>query len=870
MRWPFSGREPQIQQVLRSLRDRDLGGVLVVGAPGVGKSRLADECATIWRRRGRAVSQVTATDVTQDRAFGTVAAALPPEGCGPDPLAYLPRAVSALRGSGPGPLLVIDDVQHADQWTAVLVGRLARDRGVNVLLTARAGEDLPRPVTELWRQGVLARLDLEPLDGVGFGAMLTAALGGQVESAGAWRLWRASGGNPLYVRLAVEGDLAAGDLVLDDGVWRWRTRASLSTPLVEVLEHRLGAALDSEVDLREVAELVALAEPLDYDALTALSSAPEVERLETAGVIEVGIQRGVRTVRTAHPLVGELLRTRLGRLRRARLSGALADAQMAGSYDVDPVRLVDLLLDASRAVPAELAVRAGVTSLRRLELDAAIRCAEAAIAAGAGFDAHFFLSLALSWSNRGHDAARACEHLQAAATTPLERAVAVQVACANEFFVLADPRGARERLARVRRQIGDADALAHAETTAMMAWFTAFQARPAEAARLARDASRHELGEVGRMAAAMGQACAQAMTGRPLSFSDVARHFSSTTAGPSGLFISISLIEEHLSGLVWVGDLSSADEVKALLPSGVEHDATFFGDMVRYVTAQLLLARGRVDAALPLFRETATSLRSYDGTGWCYLADLALAQTHAWAGQPGPARDAWAQIERSRHPSFSHRQPDDLLVEAWICEASGERRRALALAGQAVDVAHRAGMWGVEVMALHAIVRFGDPSPADRLDDLATTVDGPRVLLAARHARAFSGHDGGALEKVAQQFEEVGDAGAAADAWSHAALAYRASSMRGSAATAQLHVGRIRGATGLLTPAMTRLGPGAELSQREYEVARLVGQSLSNGAIAERLGISVRTVEGHVYRACTKLGVSSRRDLRLLDPNVQS
>jgi DNA-binding CsgD family transcriptional regulator len=36
---------------------------------------------------------------------------------------------------------------------------------------------------------------------------------------------------------------------------------------------------------------------------------------------------------------------------------------------------------------------------------------------------------------------------------------------------------------------------------------------------------------------------------------------------------------------------------------------------------------------------------------------------------------------------------------------------------------------------------------------------------------------------------------------------------------------------------------------------------LSNREIAARLGISVRTVEGHVYRACTKLGVAGRSEL---------
>ena len=41
----------------------------------------------------------------------------------------------------------------------------------------------------------------------------------------------------------------------------------------------------------------------------------------------------------------------------------------------------------------------------------------------------------------------------------------------------------------------------------------------------------------------------------------------------------------------------------------------------------------------------------------------------------------------------------------------------------------------------------------------------------------------------------------------------------------------------------------------------MVAQGMTNRAIAERLGVSVRTVEGHVYRACTKLDLPDRSAL---------
>jgi len=48
------------------------------------------------------------------------------------------------------------------------------------------------------------------------------------------------------------------------------------------------------------------------------------------------------------------------------------------------------------------------------------------------------------------------------------------------------------------------------------------------------------------------------------------------------------------------------------------------------------------------------------------------------------------------------------------------------------------------------------------------------------------------------------------------------------------------------------------LTGRELEIALMVADGMSNKAIAERLCVSVRTVEGHIYRACTKLDVPDR------------
>ncbi|UUZ45904.1 helix-turn-helix transcriptional regulator [Janibacter limosus] len=54
---------------------------------------------------------------------------------------------------------------------------------------------------------------------------------------------------------------------------------------------------------------------------------------------------------------------------------------------------------------------------------------------------------------------------------------------------------------------------------------------------------------------------------------------------------------------------------------------------------------------------------------------------------------------------------------------------------------------------------------------------------------------------------------------------------------------------------------GVRLSRREEEVATPAAAGLSNAAIADRLVLSVRTVESHLYRAFAKLGITSGSDL---------
>jgi DNA-binding NarL/FixJ family response regulator len=123
-------------------------------------------------------------------------------------------------------------------------------------------------------------------------------------------------------------------------------------------------------------------------------------------------------------------------------------------------------------------------------------------------------------------------------------------------------------------------------------------------------------------------------------------------------------------------------------------------------------------------------------------------------------------------------------------------------------------------------------------------------------------HDVERLDLVSEEFEEMDAVLLAAEAAAGAAAGFR---RRGETRPAQRCAQRAaalsRSCEGARTPALSLGGELATLSPREREVALLAVEGLSNGAIAEQLFVSVRTIESHLHHAFTKLGVTTREEL---------
>ena len=101
----------------------------------------------------------------------------------------------------------------------------------------------------------------------------------------------------------------------------------------------------------------------------------------------------------------------------------------------------------------------------------------------------------------------------------------------------------------------------------------------------------------------------------------------------------------------------------------------------------------------------------------------------------------------------------------------------------------------------------------------------------------------------------------AADAAAQAAHEHARKRHRGKevASSARAHALASQGE--VRTPAVAAAARPLPISDREREIAMLVVAGWSNREVADRLFVSVRTVEGHLYRIFAKLGIDDRDQL---------
>ncbi len=821
----------------------------------MGKTRLAGEAAQAMAASGWAVSRLAGTASGRSVPLEPFAAWV--DDFDANPLAITRQVIGALRaGAGEAPLLVVvDDAHLLDDLSALVLHQLVAQRVGRVIATARTGEPAPDAVSRLWKDGVLRRLELEPLSRPESGELLASVLGAVAPEC-AERMWNLTRGNVLYLRHLVEQEHAAGRLVCEAGQWCWTAGLSVSATLVELIELQIGAVPD---EVRNVVDLVAIAEPIDRSCLVTLADPQAVETAEERGLIRVSPSADL--VYVGHPLYGEVRLGQCGPVRLRRLRGDIATAMAREAARADPLRLGLLWLESDLPPDLQVLARAADTARSRLDLALAERLARAAASARPDPAAKLLLAYVLMLRENGTETEQLLASIDAhdlPATGFVSPAI---LRSANLLWVLRRPD---EAWAVTEDALRDSPSAGNDALRTFRATQLILAGKPAETLAVMADVDFAHLDSFGRTLGFCAQTIALGDLGRPKEATEKATTGYAVVANsPQDSYQGTGLTEFHAYALLAAGYIEDAVAVAEARRQQCADLPGMASSMATATVGMTALGNGDLPTALRWLSEAATGIGGYgEISGIFYRFKILYTEALARGGQVDAAGAALQAARASRHPAYAYVESGLLLAAAWVAAVRGRASEARQLASDAAEFARNHGQLAREVLCLQTAVQMGDTTVAARLDELAAVVEGPRAAVAARYAHALADDDGAGLESASRDFEAMGDVLAGVDAAAQAATSYRQAGLRGSALTASARARQLaQQCGGATSPALAAGNVALPLTGREREIALLVSRGLSNRDIAEAMSLSVRTVEGHIYRATVRAGVATRAEL---------
>src|SRR5688572_11778832 len=362
------GRDAELDRLRAAMtatfEQRRCRAVLLIGEPGIGKSRLLEAAADLARGAGALVLEAAAYEAESIRPFAlfvdalrklepAAAAAVFDRGdsSNRDRLFERLAELVAERAATQPVVLKFDDLQWSDESSAAAlhyVVRTSATLNVLVLLAARRDElrdntPILRAVRELRHAGLLEEIDLGALAE----HSVREIIGTRAPQADAERLCKECGGNPL---LAIE--LARAEVAGESG-----------QSLREVIEERL-ARFDADGGevLRWAAVLSPRIDAASLARLTGLDWNSIGEALETAArhSMLVPADRGLRF---SHELIARSIYAGIPPARRRTMHRRVAEL-LEQDTALEPERAADLAHHAAQSADAALAARAMISAAR--------------------------------------------------------------------------------------------------------------------------------------------------------------------------------------------------------------------------------------------------------------------------------------------------------------------------------------------------------------------------------------------------------------------------------------------------------------------------------------------------------------------------
>lgn len=398
-------------------------------------------------------------------------------------------------------------------------------------------------------------------------------------------------------------------------------------------------------------------------------------------------------------------------------------------------------------------------ALAQGRLDVAEELGRAALRDHDSLAARLTLAQALAWQGRGRDAEDVLAAVDPATLTDHQLVQWALPRAANQFWMLDEPERATAFLRTTRGRVAAGPAVATVD--ALLGTFAMNAGSPQRAMELAREvlaspvANEQAVGWAGAAAA-----LCHARMGTFADFAEVdALADRAIAAGHPGLLRFTSAFGQT-TALVLSGAPDRAEAFARELVTAA-HEQQPGHAIAELLLADVLIARGDLEAAVPLLEQAATALAP-TGYSWGPLAWMLLAQA---LGQSGRVSDAGRMLARaeSKHGLKSMLfAPELALAKAWTAAARRDGPGAIAAARDAAKAAERGGQSAVALRALLDAVRLGDIRAAEFMGRL--DVDCGLATVARDYARAFTAGDAPGLEAASAAFADIGMRGVAASA----------------------------------------------------------------------------------------------------------
>ncbi|WP_217697932.1 helix-turn-helix domain-containing protein [Sinomonas mesophila] len=866
MRWAAHARRRELESALTEIWRPGVLGVVVTGPPGVGKSFLASGIVAALgpETHVQHVHASTAPSSGAYSALGFLLARVAP--------AYLESPLGILLGvdelvrrdaAGRQTVLLVDTSAPLDEESTGVIAHLLHDGTAKLVAVAPRPADLPTDLGRLVREGKLRTIQLGTLTPLLTRELLLTLLGGIVSLSAVSSLYEACAGHVLALPTIVRGQIERGNLVSRRGVWT--LRGPIESPTSSGADELLRARWAKEPrDVREVIELLADARRVPLTTLAGVFGVNVIVHMEDAGLVRIDAtaQRGVAL---AEPRMADIVRERLTQERRRRLRDMLDQGTTPEPCEApgDLVAYADWSLDSGAGIGGDLLASAAGAAISLADPERALRFAGLVPADHtAAPEALLHRAEALAQLGRLEEALEALDSIPGDSGGPVGAARRVLLRCRILRWLPGreDPLDAiaavRSELAASSREAPEAsEALELLERAEFeQRCFTGSYRGLAD--RLRSSWRGHGGSAAFRAACGFMLADVWSATGR--ADDAVALAESLVQSGPRGVLGAFdSGYAVLLEACLLAGQWWRCHDVAGLFAGSGSSQLRLHGGDVEIGQGLAHLLAGHGERALePLLAGTV----HLEDAGFGGRLSLAYAATALAFAQLGDGPEARGYLDRAaaadRSPSWRVAWAADFctaLAKRWLGdpEAAG-LLRALAAEEEAAGryttaclalfeatVREDDGLGHVEALARHTGSRFtrllGAVARGRRLCD-------PDALLAAADDAAALRLEGIEAQAAAQAVDvarDLGRPGAAALAQSRLdALAERLPSL----------------------PLVPRT-PALSLTAREREVAALAARGASNREIADSMGVSVRTVEGHLYQIFTKLGISSRAGL---------